>query len=116
MKLDRTALGVALLLAVLALLAGCGGSGGAGPTDQALNCIEEAGLPAEKTSTYRIQVGRPGVGPSVQLFRTVAGAESAEVSDAAPGAEQIGRALIHVNRASDAQLLEVERCLEEMAG
>jgi hypothetical protein len=97
------------------LMPACGGDGGGGgsPTDQALACIEESGVPARKVPPHEIEIG-----PSearVEVFRTVADAESAELADRAPGAEQIGRALLHVDKAPEDILRKVELCLEELA-
>jgi hypothetical protein len=106
-----------LLAAALALLPGCGGSSTPGtPTDKALACVQEKGLPARKTDTREVQVGSAGVGPKIVFMGTVGGAESAELTDAAPGAEQVGRALLYVNRGSESELEKIERCLEDLAG
>jgi hypothetical protein len=103
------------LLALAVLVAGCGDEPGGSPTDKALACLEEEGLPARKTNPFVVQVGRPGVGPRVVLARSVSEAESTELADDAPDAEQIGRSLLYVNRASERELKTVELCLEELA-
>ena len=90
---------------------------GGSPTDKAVACLhDEQGLPAVKVATREIQVGPRGVGPRIVLMGTVGGAESAELTDAAPGAEQIGRALLFVNRGSEDDLQKTELCLEDLAG
>jgi hypothetical protein len=106
-----------LLLAVaLALPSGCGGSGTAGtPTDKALACVQEKGLDARKTGSREVQVGSAPTGPRIELMGTVGGAESAELTDAAPEAEQVGRALLHVNQGSEHDLEKIERCVEDLA-
>ena len=104
-----------LAAAALAPLSGCGGDGGGGgsPTDQALACIEDSGVPARKVPPHRIEIGPSDA--RVEVFRTVADAESAELADRAPGAEQIGRTLLHVDEAPEDLLRKVELCLEELA-
>ncbi len=106
----------ALALCFAAILGGCGGSGTSGtPTDRALACVSDAGLAARKVSVNTVQVGKPGVGPRIVITRYEPEAESTQLSGKAEGAEQIGPALLYVNRGSDAELLNIERCLEKQA-
>lgn len=100
---------------------GCGASGssgGAGPNPNdkravALACIrDEQRLPARLTGRKSIQVDGDG-GARVEFFLTGGEAEGMQFQGDAQGAEQIGSALLFVNRASDDQLKKIEDCLEK---
>lgn len=115
----RAALTGLLLAALACALSGCGNSSGSdtgNPNDEALECMREAELPVRKVSNDVLQVGPPRSGPRVVFFRTVSEAEAKDFSAEAPGAEQVGRALVYVNRGSDEALEQIELCLEELAG
>ena len=103
-----------LAAAVLVSLSGCGRSGGGGsPTDRDLACIKRSGVAAHKVPPHVIDIH--GSAARVEVFRSVADAESAELGDRTPDAEPIGRALLHVDKASDKVLRKVELCLESQA-
>jgi hypothetical protein len=109
-----------VIAATCAALAGCGGSDDAAetenPNDEALNCIRDKDLPVRKVSNDVLQVGPARSGPRIVFFRTVSEAEAKDFAAEAPGAEQVGRALLYVNRAPDGVLTDVEFCLEELVG
>jgi hypothetical protein len=103
----------ALALAVLlSVPSGCGKGSTAESPDERVNCIKDKGIAARKIGSDEIQVGRPGSGPRIVVLRTPGEAEAKDFANEAPGAEQIGRALLYVNDASDELLEEIEGCLE----
>jgi hypothetical protein len=110
------ALAAACALSVFA--AGCGGDGGGGGGDDAADkrgvafgCItREKGMDARLEGDKAIQVeGRNG--PRVEFFVSSGEAEARQFQGEAQGAEQIGVALLFVNRASDEDLESIEDCL-----
>lgn len=114
-------LAAACALALALGAAGCGsGGGGSGggpnPNDKravALQCItKEKGLPAQLTGQKSIQVDGSG-GPRVEFMVSTGEAEGRQFQGDAQAAEQIGVALLFVNRGSDQQLEKIEACLND---
>lgn len=114
-------------LAALALVltgAGCGSGKSSGgntaegpnPNDKrgvALVCIrDEKGLPVQLTGEKSIQVDGP-TGPRIEFFVSSGEAEGQQFQGKAQAAEQVGAALLFVNRGTEEQLAEIEDCLDE---
>jgi hypothetical protein len=116
------ALALAAACALTGLTAGCGSDGGGGdggglnPADKrgaAFECItREKQLEARLAGEKAIQVNGPG-GARLEFFVSSGEAEARQFQGEAQGAEQIGAALLFVNRASDADLQSIEDCLSE---
>jgi hypothetical protein len=118
-------LAVALSATALALSA-CGGSdspakgpgGGTAPDPNdkravAFDCIKnKKGYPAKLVGSKSIQVGAKD-GPKIDFFVSGGEAEGRQFDGNAQGAEQIGAALVYVNRGSDDRLAQIEDCLQD---
>jgi hypothetical protein len=108
-----------LVAALCAALAGCGGSNSKNTSDprgSALDCItNEKHIDARLVGRDSIQVDSPGTGSRIKFFLTSGEAEAFQFEGKAEGAEHIGKALLFVNRASDSQLKDVEKCLDDLA-
>lgn len=103
---------------------GCGGGGGDltsdqrergldqtvsfDPRDAPLRCLGKARVPAAKADGDAIAVR--GV-PRIRFAPNATGAEAESLAGRAEGAEQLGRALLYVRGASEAELTVLERCL-----
>jgi len=116
-RLPACAVACALALAST----GCGAESqseteGPDPNDKravALACIrDDEGLPARLAGEKSIQVDGPG-GPRIEFLLSGGEAEGRQFQGGAQGAEQIGSALLFVNRASEDQLEKIEICLED---
>jgi hypothetical protein len=85
------------------------------PRSKHVACMEAAGLHVRlfEASGARpgIQVGTPPSGPTVIFEPTPQDATGVQIVGQAQGAEQIGSALLFVNRAPDSVLTTVENCL-----
>ncbi len=111
---------VACTLAVAA--GGCGGGGsdlkdaGPNPNDKravAFACIrDEKGMDARLAGEKSIQVDGPA-GPRIEFFVSSGEAEGQQFQGKAQNAEQVGAALLFVNRGSEEQLQRLEECLGE---
>jgi hypothetical protein len=103
------------LAVLLASVPGCGGgeSEPANPNDKVLNCIRDEDLDAQKVRNDVVQIDAEQTGPRIVFFRTVAEAEGKDFTGAAPGAEQVGRALVYANEGSDDVLKKVEDCIHD---
>lgn len=119
MKARALALSAACLLVTAPVgcsLADDNGSSGGGPNPNdkravALNCItNREGLDARLVGEKSIQVDGPS-GPRAEFFVSSGEAEALQFQGDAQGAQQIGAALLFVNKASDAVLGKVEACL-----
>lgn len=117
------ALAGALTIGLALAAAGCGSDGGGDAPaaltpppddlDAALTCITDAGFEAAKVGDKSIQVGAPGAGPRIDYFQSSGEAEGLQFDGEAEGAEQLGAALLFVNRAPDEDLEIVENCVIE---
>jgi hypothetical protein len=105
--------------------AGCGSSAGAGdpspgvdPNDDravALDCLKkQQKLDARFLGGHAIQVGPGDRGPRIQFYLTAGQAEADQFEGRGEGSEQIGKALLYVHGAPDAQLKKVEQCLDHL--
>lgn len=114
---------IAAAACALALAAtGCGSNGGGGdgdgpdPNDKravALVCLrDEQGLQARLAGEKSIQVDGPE-GPRIEFSVSSGEAEGRQFQGEAQAAEQIGVALLFVNRGSDEELKKIETCLEQ---
>lgn len=111
----------ALAVGFALVLAACGSkktgdSLGANPNDQraqALACMQDAKLQVKKVGNTQLQVGAAPAGPRVVFYTTPRDAEADQFEGKAPGAEQVGRALIYVNDGSDGVLKTLENCLND---
>lgn len=110
-----------LASALLLGASGCGSDGGDGgeppdPNDKravALACLtEEEGLQARLVGEKSIQVDGAG-GPRIEFTLSTGEAEGRQFQGEAEGAEQIGAALLFINRGSEEQLKKIEACLQE---
>ena len=120
-------LAAAACAAALALSA-CGGSDapakspGAGgapdPNDKravALACLrDKKQIPAHLAGAKSIQVERPRRGaPRIEFFVSAGEAEGRQFDGNAQGAEQIGAALLYVDRGTEDDLAQIEDCLQD---
>jgi hypothetical protein len=117
---------VTALSGVALALSACGGSdspakgpGPGGPPDPndkravAFDCIKnKKGYPAQLVGSKSIQVGSK-TGPRIDFFVSGGEAEGRQFDGNAQGAEQIGAALLYVNRGSDDRLAQIEDCLDD---
>jgi hypothetical protein len=115
-----------LVAASIAFSAGCGGSDnavgepspGVDPNDEravTLDCLtKKQGLPARLLGARAIQVGAPERSPRIQFYLTQGQAEAAQFEGRGEGSEQIGKALLYVNKAPDDELEKVEECLDAL--
>ncbi|HEX3316613.1 MAG TPA: hypothetical protein VHR88_01235 [Solirubrobacteraceae bacterium] len=100
-----------------ALLAGCGtdhgiGDGSYDPRDSRIACLAKQGLPAHKAGASDVLVTPAGSPPLRIYFASTPGeAEALAVEGRASGAEQLGRSLLYVGRASEPLLTKIEGCL-----
>ena len=114
------ALALAGAFALTGLTAACGSDGGGGagpdPADKrgaAFTCItDEKQLNARLSGEKSIQVDGAR-GPRVEFFVSSGEAEARQFQGEAQGAEQIGAALLFVNRGSEEELESIEDCLGE---
>jgi hypothetical protein len=109
----RSSLRRAAALCVAVAAAGCGAPderspGSYDPRVPVVDCLRDAGVAARPAG--RIAVAAEGV--RIDFLTTPGEAEARQIAGAAQGAEQIGRALVWVGRASDAQLETVEECVD----
>ncbi|MDQ4049647.1 MAG: hypothetical protein M3131_09760 [Actinomycetota bacterium] len=110
---------VLLACALVLGATGCGsadaGEGGPDPNDKravALACMrDDEGLEARPVGEKSIQVNGPG-GPRVEFTVSTGEAEGRQFQGEAQAAEQIGPALLFVNRGTEEQLEKVETCLQ----
>jgi hypothetical protein len=110
----------------IALAVGCGDSNsvsgdpspGVDPNDDravTLDCLtNKQELPARLLGAHAIQVGEPDRGPRIQFYLTQGQAEAAQFEGRGEGSEQIGKALLYVKGAPDAELKKVEACLDAL--
>ncbi len=112
--------------AALALSA-CGGSdapaspGSSKPPDPndkrgvAFACLrDKKQLPVRMTGAKSIQVERPrSGGPRIEFFVSGGEAEGRQFDGNAQGAEQIGAALLFVNKGTEDDLAQIEDCLDD---
>ena len=115
------ALALAAACALTVSAAGCGEDAGTGvdglnPADKrgaAFGCItREKRLAGRLVGEQTIQVNGSG-GPRVEFFVSSGEAEARQFQGEAQGAEQIGAALLFVNRGSEEDLEAIEDCLAE---
>jgi hypothetical protein len=110
--------------AALALSA-CGGSdapakpSSAKPPDPndkravAIACVrDQEGLDVQPIGDKAFRVGGPG-GPRIDFFVSSGEAEGKQFDGEAQGAEQIGAALLYINKGTDDQLEKIEKCLDD---
>jgi hypothetical protein len=116
----RAFMGVVVCALVMAT-GGCGGGrdlGDAGPNPNdkravALLCLrDEKGLDARLSGEKSIAVDGPS-GPRIDFFVSSGEAEGQQFQGKAQNAEQVGAALLYVNRGSDGLLQPIEECLDE---
>ena len=115
---------LALLATACALVAaGCGSSAktsGNGPNAAdkraaALDCLKnQQKLGVRLIGSDSLQVGDAANGPRIKFFLTNGEAEAAQFEGRGEGSEQIGKALLYVHGAPDAQLKKVEQCLDHL--
>ena len=110
--------GAALAVAAM-VAAGCGGPDyDADPNDKravALECLTETKeLDARLDGKDAIVVGDGDSGPRIRFFLTSGEAEAEQFEGRGEGAEQIGNALLFTREGSEADLAEVENCLDEL--
>ena len=116
----------ALAVASIVFAAGCGGSGdavgepspGVDPNDDravTLDCLtKKQGLVARLHGARAIQVREAERGPRIQFYLTQGQAEAAQFESRGEGSEQIGKALLYVNKAPEDELGKVEECLDSL--
>jgi hypothetical protein len=73
-------------------------------------CIRQHGIAATEPGPTEIQVGAPGIGPTIEFKATAGAAQFAQISGTVEGAEVIGSALLYPNQASASELQTVEAC------
>jgi hypothetical protein len=78
-----------------------------------LQCLKAARLPAREVGQGAIQIGPLPNGPTVQFLPTQGAAQERQINGSAQGAEVIGTALLFPHQASDAELSQIEGCLDE---
>lgn len=79
----------------------------------AFACLrDDKQLPVRMVGDKSIQVGDRG-GPRVEFFVSSGEAEGRQFDGNAQGAEQIGAALLYINRGGEDQLKLVEECLDD---
>ena len=118
----RRPLTLALACSAALSASGCGlGSDsdtGTDPNDKraaALECLrEEKGLKATPEGDDAIRVGSPLNGSRIRFFLTTGEAEARQFEGREEGTEHIGAALLYVRQASEAELEEVEACLDDL--
>jgi hypothetical protein len=93
--------------------AGCGAPderspGTYDPRLPVLSCLRDAGIAARPVEPRTIVAD----GVRIDFLTTPGAAEARQIAGAAQGAEQIGRALLWVGRASDGFLEIVEECVD----
>lgn len=122
----RTTLAL-IAVAGAVLGAGCGSSSSAGSGDPSpgvdpnddravtLDCLQkQQKLDARYLGPHAIQVGPGDSGPRIQFYLTAGQAEADQFEGRGEGSEQIGKALLYVNKAPDQQLKKVEQCLDHL--
>lgn len=76
-------------------------------------CLLAHHLPAREVGETGIQIGALPTGPTVQFLPTQGAAQALQMEGKAEGAEVIGSALLYPHQASDAELTQIENCVEE---
>jgi hypothetical protein len=105
----------AALVAGLATLplAACGAPdertpGSYDPRVPVVSCLQDAGVPVRNAGRGAIVAA----GVRIDFLITAGAAEARQISGAAQGAEQIGRALVWVGDAPDELLASIEECVD----
>jgi hypothetical protein len=105
----------AALLAGAALpVVGCGAPderapGTYDPRVDVVSCLRDEGIPARRAEPISVVAG----GVRIEFLATPGAAEAQQITGAAQGAEQIGRALVWVDSAPDELLETVEECVDQ---
>lgn len=76
-------------------------------------CLLAHHLPAQKVGRSEIQIGAPPTGPTVRFMPTQGAAQELQIDGQVQGAEVIGSALLYPNQAGDAELQQVENCMDQ---
>lgn len=76
-------------------------------------CLIARHLPAKETGRAAIQIGPLPGGPTVQFMPTEGAAQALQINGKVQSAEVIGSALLYPHRAGDAELTQIENCLDE---
>ena len=100
-------------------LAGCAGEGGGpppkaafDPRDEAVGCLNGAGIQAAKAGRDEVRVaGGPG-SPRIVFKATVNEAEAENLRATTAGAEVIGDAILYVGTAPEEEIDKIEKCLD----
>ena len=79
------------------------------PRVDVVSCLRDEGIPARRAEPISILAG----GVRIEFLATPGAAEARQITGAAQGAEQIGRALVWVDRAPDELLETVEECVDQ---
>ncbi len=81
------------------------------PRTKHVNCLRQHHIAASEFGRAGIQIGPPGIGPTVVFTPTPGAAQGQQIQGQAQAAEVIGAALVYPNKASDAQLKVIETCV-----
>jgi hypothetical protein len=76
-------------------------------------CLLADHLPARKVGRAEIQIGQLPGGPTVQFLPTQGAAQELQIDGQVHGAEVIGSALLFPHQAGDAELTQIENCVDE---
>jgi hypothetical protein len=77
-----------------------------------VKCLKDHHLPVEGIGLTELQIGAPPAGPRVVFTPTPGAAQADQIRAQAQGAEVIGSALLYPDQGSDAQLAQIEACLQ----
>jgi|SRR5579884_765118 len=76
-------------------------------------CLLANHLPAREVGRSGIQIGALPAGPTVQFLPTEGAAQALQIDGKVEGAEVIGSALLYPHQAGDAELTQIENCMDE---